>query len=223
MPDSGVHQLLSMKLVPALNEQMTRPLEVRLQRPQLKSFPHLNGLYLLLRGSGLARLETVGKQRLLRLDEEALGAWRQLNPTEQYFNLLETWLWRASEDLIGERDPFTPLFKCLSFLQHLPPAGAPIAGTREEEGIRYYPGLYNLALLEEFGFLEIAHGKTALGGGWRVEREYFAGFRFRQRSSLPLCLSEPFWREGRGKPSVHGRAAIHERGYGGPIAVPSRR
>lgn len=170
VPVSGTNHLLSIKLLPALNEQMARPLDVRLQRPQLKSFPHLNGLYLLLRASGLARLETVGKQRLLRLDEAALTAWRGLNPTERYFNLLETWLGRANEEIIGERGPLSPLFKCLSFLQRLTPAGMPVAGTPDEAGLRYYPGLHNLALLEAFGLMTIEHGTPEPGHGWRIER-----------------------------------------------------
>src|SRR2546427_769858 len=57
VPLTGVNQMLSMKLLPALNERMARPLDIKLQRPQLKSFPHLHGLYLLLRASGLARVD----------------------------------------------------------------------------------------------------------------------------------------------------------------------
>ena len=37
------------------------------------------------------------------MDPAVLEKWRQLNATERYFALLETWLMLANEDVIGER------------------------------------------------------------------------------------------------------------------------
>ena len=43
------YHLLSMARLFELDQRMTKPLRPRLKRRQQKSFPHLNGLYLLLR------------------------------------------------------------------------------------------------------------------------------------------------------------------------------
>src|SRR5215211_7202618 len=99
---SGVHQVLSMSVLAELNARLSKPLRVGLKRPQQKSYPHINGLYLLLRASGLSLVEVEGKQPLLTLDQEALASWRGLNPTERYFTLLETWLVRGEGEIIGE-------------------------------------------------------------------------------------------------------------------------
>ena len=50
---SGKHQLLPMSLLAELNSRLSRTNQVGLQRPQQKSYPYINGLYLLLRASGL--------------------------------------------------------------------------------------------------------------------------------------------------------------------------
>ena len=52
---SGKNHLIAIKLLPQLNQLMSHPLDVTLKRPQQKSFPHINGLYLLLRASGLTQ------------------------------------------------------------------------------------------------------------------------------------------------------------------------
>ncbi len=48
-----VTQQLPIRVLPELNARLTHPLESGLRRPQQKSYPHLNGLYLLVRASGL--------------------------------------------------------------------------------------------------------------------------------------------------------------------------
>ena len=49
----GKNHLLPMDALGALNAQMARPIEVRLKRPMQKSYPNLQGLYLMARASGL--------------------------------------------------------------------------------------------------------------------------------------------------------------------------
>lgn len=87
-----------------LNAAMSRPVEHLLKRPQQRSFPLLNGLFLLLRTTGIGIGVGVPPSGKLALDPEMLMTWRQLNPTEQYFTLLENWLVLASTDTIGEGD-----------------------------------------------------------------------------------------------------------------------
>jgi hypothetical protein len=65
---SGIHQLLPMNLLAELNAQLSKPLRSSLKRPQQKSYPHINGLYLLLRASGLTLIAEERKQPILSLD-----------------------------------------------------------------------------------------------------------------------------------------------------------
>ena len=127
-----------------------------LTRPQQKSFPHINGLYLLLRTTGLARAERRGAKHFLVLDQTALDLWHSLNPTEQYCTLLETWLLRWNGEITGERHgPFQhPRTQWSQFFQRIPAKGLKIAGNKNEESIiNFMPGLINIALLELFGCL----------------------------------------------------------------------
>ena len=96
--------LLPQRGLEKLNSEMTRPVAHRLKRPQQRSFPLLNGLYLLLRTTGIGIGIGAPPSGTLALDPELLMMWRHLNPTEQYFALLEHWLIHASTDTIGERD-----------------------------------------------------------------------------------------------------------------------
>ncbi len=84
-------------LLPELNARLRQPVEVHLARPLLRDYPNLAGLYILLRVLALARVE--GSR--LWIDEAQLTAWRALNPAEQYFALLETWLLRADAQVLG--------------------------------------------------------------------------------------------------------------------------
>jgi hypothetical protein len=170
---SGVHQLLPMSALTALNARLSKPLRIPLRRPQQKSYPHINGLYLLLRASGLSLIEVKGKQPLLALDGEALASWRGLNATERYFTLLEAWLLRGEGEIIGDdRDPLGPLFKCSTFMESIPDRGLKVAGDRQAEQlmIPYHVGTYNLALLELFGCVSVEEGRPEAGKGWAVAR-----------------------------------------------------
>lgn len=170
---SGVHQLLPMSALAELNARLSKPLRVLLRRPQQKSYPHINGLYLLLRASGLSLIEVKGKQHLLALDGEALASWRGLNATECYFTLLEAWLLRGEGEIIGDdRDPLGPLFKCSTFMESIPDRGLKVAGDRQAEQITipYHVGTYNLALLELFGCVSVEEGRPEASKGWAVAR-----------------------------------------------------
>jgi len=96
LPQSGLEKL---------NAEMTRPVAHQLKRPQQRSFPLLNALFLLLRTTGIGVGIGAAPPGKLALDPEMLMKWRQLNSTEQYFTLLENWLCRASTETIGEGGP----------------------------------------------------------------------------------------------------------------------
>lgn len=170
---SGEHHLLPLKVLGEINARLSKPIATGLKRPQQKSYPAINGLYLLLRATGLAPVEDTGKERFLSLDKDALVSWRRLNATEKYFTLLETWLIRGHEEIIGGRyDPLGSLFKCSEFMQSLPDKGLEVAGDSEAEQqtIPYRIGTHNLALLELFGFVSVEEGRPEAGKGWVIAR-----------------------------------------------------
>ncbi|MBA3532151.1 MAG: hypothetical protein H0T73_09550 [Ardenticatenales bacterium] len=151
-----------------MNEQLVRPLQVGLARPQQRSYPHLNGLYLLLRASGL----TVIDRNHLAVDETVLADWQRLNPAERYGSLLESWLLRGYPEIIGERagwlwDHPEHFRLCLEFFAELPDEGIAAEGL---SFLAYRPGWYNLALLDLFGLLTIQHGEPITGQGWQIEQ-----------------------------------------------------
>jgi hypothetical protein len=88
--------------------------------------------------------------------------------------LLETWLFRASDEVIGEGGGAwtdLALANWAWFFQRIPAEGLPIAGDPEaERSLRYWPKLHNLALLELFGLVKIEHGPVVEGEGWQIEQ-----------------------------------------------------
>ena len=169
---SGKHNFLPMKAFLEFNTRLVHPLDIDLKRPAQKSLPPINGLYLLLRTTGLVDVKRVGKKPFLVLDQQMSASWRRLNPTERYFNLLEAWLFRSDPGTLGERASWagtSPLWQWMGFFEEIPEQGLKIAGDRRHESmINYRPGLYTVALLELFGLLSIQHGKPEPGKGWRI-------------------------------------------------------
>jgi hypothetical protein len=175
MPVTPTHQLRR-RMLPEINARLARPLELGLKRPQQKSYPHIHGLYLLVRASGLTCIEGTSKKPLLVVDDAVYRVWESLNPTERYCTLLETWLLRGHPEIIGERG--RPWFRIPEtfrdwqwFILCIPDAGLPIAGDKgAEDSLRYRPGWHNLSLLELFGLISVRHGPPESGKGWRIEQ-----------------------------------------------------
>ena len=98
-----------------------------------------------------------------------------MNSTEQYFGLLETWLFRANPEIIREPGPsLSPIpenFKEWVYLfRSIPDKGLQIAGDWDaEDSLRYTPGLFNLGLLELFGLISVRHGSPTEGKAWNIE------------------------------------------------------
>lgn len=170
---SGKNDLLPMKVLPQLNAQLTHAIEIGLKRPQQKSYPHINGLHLLLRATGLAYVERTRTGGVLLLEDAALQCWRSLNPTERYFTLLEAWLLRSRSAILGERDGWLdlPMLKWTEFFRKIPVEGLAIAGDKDQELlIAFSPGWHTVALLELFGFISVQAGEPESGKGWRIAR-----------------------------------------------------
>ena len=186
---------LPLRALPQINSRLARPIEHGLQRPQQKSFPHIQGLYLLVRASGLTYVDETGHKPFLFVDEEAFQAWKSLNPTEQYGTLLETWFLRGQAEIVGERRPrFSAIpenfRESISFFTCIPEKGLSVVDHRDvEDRLRYTPGWYNLGLLDLFGLLTVQHGLPEPGKGWRIE--HIARTRFGE-ALLSLLQTEFF-------------------------------
>jgi len=175
---SGKNQLLPMSLLAELNSRLSRTNQVSLQRPQQKSYPYINGLYLLLRASGLSLVEQRGNKQFLLLDDDALRSWHGLSLTERYFTLLGAWLIRGRGEILGEdRYPFSELSRCRDFVQRMPEAGLRVAGDKQTESmIPFRPGLRNVALLDLFGLISVEHGEPETGKAWSISRIFRTPF-----------------------------------------------
>jgi hypothetical protein len=170
IPVSGVNHLFPLKALPALNERLSTPIPLALKRPQMKSYPTIQGLYLLLRATGLAQITARGKKPYMVLNPEVLESWNHLNPTERYFTLLEAWLLRAHEEMLGgRRSPYDEGSKCIQFFQNPDNIKKTFKDYNAQDIYNYYPEYHNLALMHLFGLLDWEVGKPSEGKGFRLK------------------------------------------------------
>lgn len=168
---TGKHYFLPQSKLDELNQRMSRPVTHRLKRPQQCSFPHLHGLYMLLRASALGVGTGTPPSGRLMLDKEILGAWRELNATERYFTLLESWLVQGSPEILAERCGWSS--GCLDSLnrarQKLRVRKTTITDDRYGGGLVYGTmQLVTVALMELFGWLRLEYREPAPGEGVKV-------------------------------------------------------
>jgi hypothetical protein len=171
IPVSGKNHLIAIKLLPQLNQLMSNPLDVKLKRPQQKSFPHINGLYLLLRASGLTQIALEKKETKLMLDNKVLADWKSMNPTERYFALFHAWWLRGSAEIIGEssRDYGNGLYDSMVFFLKTLEDGLSVKEKPYDfDYFRYSPGFHNMALMELFGFIRIEQDAALSGENWPI-------------------------------------------------------
>lgn len=168
VPATTTH-LLPLSSLDHINRSLSHPIEMPLARPQQKSYPHIDGLYLLLRASGLGYIAAWKKKPYLKIEQNRLSAWQSLNPTERYFALLEAWWARGTSDILGDRGGWATVFpiRCQYLLNDLRAVGRRIyPGPKEADTLRYFPGLYNVALLQLFGLIEADALPPAIAKGW---------------------------------------------------------
>ena len=154
----------AIKSIKELNDILVNPIEIISARPVQKTYPNINGIYLLLRSMGILRFEVSKKNIVMKIDEDLLKNWGNLNSTEQYFTLLEIWLIHSSprELIDGFHElPFTLLN--IFFRQN-------IAHSLKKtlEIIDFSSENYNLALFEMFGFVEIETVKPTTKNRWNI-------------------------------------------------------
>ena len=157
-----------------LDEQMARPLRPNLARPQQRSFPHINGLYLLLRATQIGIPEGQGRHSgQLTVDPFMCQQWLQLNPTEQYFNLLEAWLRKSSWEAIGlhSSSQFGSLaMEVRRLWESIPPEGRRFSKKEQARGgfLHSVQQSTTLALFELFGLMTVDRDEPAKGQNWCV-------------------------------------------------------
>jgi hypothetical protein len=127
----------------------------------MKSHPYLLGLNLLLRASGLTSVDGVGSKARLVVNPEVFGRWQQLNPTEQYFNLLGTWLLESKGEMVGEGRSFhSGLYTCATIWLWLSADGVTYDQHHPQKA--FLPGgayrqFHHLALMDLFGLVRVDH------------------------------------------------------------------
>ncbi|MFN0055006.1 MAG: hypothetical protein ACKV0T_22775, partial [Planctomycetales bacterium] len=89
LASSGKYCRLPLSALSAIDERMRHPLRPNLERPQQLSFPHLNGLYMLLRCTALGITKGAGSRARICIDPALWEEWRSLQPVEQYVALLK--------------------------------------------------------------------------------------------------------------------------------------
>lgn len=172
IPVSEKNHLVAIKLLPQLNQLMSNPVNVTLKRPQQKSFPQINGLYLLLRASGLTHIVSEKKETKLMLNNKILADWNSMNPTECYFALFYAWWHQGSDEIVGERPDFYSknyFDNSLHFFLRILGDGLNIKENLHDiTSLRYGPGLHNLALMELFGFIRIEQDAALNKDNWPI-------------------------------------------------------
>jgi len=182
VPSTGKYHLLPMSRLFELDQRMTKPLRPRLKRPQQKSFPHLNGLYLLLRATQLGVPEGHGKANgQLMLNSAMHEQWLQLNPTERYFNLLEAWLRRGSWEAVGLRGGGLMNHVALNardLWMSIPATGRLFSKKERTRGSFLYNAERSstLALLELFGLMTVERNEPDEGKNWLVTEVHHTPF-----------------------------------------------
>jgi len=160
-------------VLPELNQRMSHPIKLNHKRALLRDYPNLAGVTILLRVAGLI---ATGNARV-SVDPSQLARWDALNPTEQYFTLLEAWLLLASGEILGS-DRLEMFSQCQGNLRFL---AAQVSSRWQtfDEWIHVYHSLggisaWNTQLQARFGLIEVAArpmaGRTSQSRAWTMER-----------------------------------------------------
>ena len=170
-----------------LNGLLSQPVELKLKRALLKDYPNIGGVYALLRVMMLAREE----DERVRIHPGALEVWSGLNPTEQYFALMEAWLLHAESTLagVGQSDRREQLDSNVDFLANQ--ASNNWQSYHEYIHKSSWDGLsaWNTQLQMRFGLFEATprpfEGRSYPTGGWMLG----TGRRTPWGEAVAWCLS----------------------------------
>ena len=188
---TGNRGLLPNHCLPAINAGMSHPLKLQLKREQQISYPHIAGLYLISRTLGILQITQNKSKRYLTINEQLFNEWAQLNSTEQFFNLMQAWLFRSDGDLInrGSSHIFSIFNDAFNFIQNRLKADIIIKNPKDQSGKLYCIKLYNLALLGLFGMVNIENYNGSPENTWLISRVSITEFG-KKMSSLLTNQSE---------------------------------
>lgn len=161
-------------VLPMLNNLLAPPIELELKRPLMRDYPNVAGVYALLRVMELVRPDGGG----VSVASDNVARWRGLNPTEQYFALLEAWLLRTQESVLGavDRSRRRQFADNLNFLTEL--SQAQWRSTEKHFRLTEWGGgvrAWNVQLQARFGLVEIERAEPSArrygqGRGWMLGR-----------------------------------------------------
>lgn len=166
---AGKHNLFPIGILNELNLRMTHPVPHHLQRPQQRSLPNLNGLYLLLRSTEMVMVEGGGAKARLVLDLERVMAWRGLNVAERYLSLVECWMHRGSLQVINHSGQGE--LHCLNALVDTLSIVTSVRRTQNRDLNDYLSSVDSLALLALaglFGWMTVVYGEPRVDGKVRI-------------------------------------------------------
>lgn len=162
----------SIAALPELNARLAEPGNIGLARGRQMSYPHLDGLHLLLRTSRIVRIDRVRAPPRMIIDRAMLERWQMLNPTERYFTLLEVWWNFADEEpqrrlfhastVAGYRKDLVQSLRDKSKGHHSDP--------RRNEALHRLLGMTQIALMQMFGMLDVGQAVSVAGEGWKIQR-----------------------------------------------------
>jgi len=153
-----------------LNQKMTKPVQQDKSRPTPKTFPHIEVLYLCAKWLGFFQYVNEGTRKRVHLNSRAIEAWQERNLTEQYFSLLEMWLFGDPNDC---RTFLPPISRLDWFL-------GTFFGKTADDHNKLLKSEYKigglLAGLELFGLVAIQHAEPDAGGGWKIDEVVLTPF-----------------------------------------------
>lgn len=158
--------------LPEINACLAEPGRIGLARGRQVSYPHANGLHMLLRTSRMGKIDRGNTKPRMIIDPIRLERWHTLNRTERYFALLEAW-W-SFLPMEGSQRMFLPAHAVgyrNGLLKHLTLKGmCPQESPRLLDPYFNLLGMSEIALMQMFGMLHIHQGKTVPGEGWQIRR-----------------------------------------------------
>jgi len=188
-------QYFAIKEIQNLNNILLNPLDIISARPAQKTYPNINGIYLLLRTMGILRFDVSKKEIVIEIDDELLRNWKTLNKTEQYFMLLEFWLIQSYPKDTIEASVNQPLMTLNEFFR----VENGLSKNKIIEYLSYIPQYYNLALCEMFGFVDIETEKPIKKNSWNIVeitvkplvKNIFSLFVLDRETRMMLVLNPP--------------------------------
>lgn len=155
-----------------LNNTLTNKLQTELKNPNQKSFPHINGLFLLSRALGLCTIDFQKGKFWLKTDDNVLEQWRELNNAEKFLNLLISWFANGYPTILGEDTPISIQLSIIlkSYIEDIPNVKSNDEKLENSklETIMYRMNKYSLALFDMFDIIDFTLSEKSSDKHWNI-------------------------------------------------------